>query len=707
MAEINSFPIQTKVFADLDTLNRATLNLSDYSLVYDDNVGVWKVIEENEKRKFSTFIFPTTLSVQTTNLVEDLDFPVYLRVEETGYKLYKVVNFIARPGDIPMDNGFTAALQIERDYVLVDTVSDISNMLSRASVGDVIETKGCLSIGDGGNGVFDIVASTSLPVDGYSVIGSGPYAVLRFTNGIVNPEQFGAKGDGVTNDYDAIQRAINFCKNKGRGVVGLQAKNYISNSELKINASNIGLVGIGGIQSLITRTNGSYGNTLTISADDPTAETIFDVTLANVKFNSTAAMTSDAHVKIVEAAYCTLRDLSIQNGFIGWHSKGLRASTIDTIHIRSGQLYASIQAGSRFCLIEDSPRALSTSENVEVFMSNFNFTTNGGFYIERGLEIKEADGFWFSNGHIRGAATSNGYLNCQDTPQLLGLKFDNVWFDGGTSICLDIGGDTTNYFGMVELTGCTFTGGTLHAVRVSNGCDLEFLNVTGGHTGYIDGQISWNLLGGKVIDITGHTFNTLNVVNAAAASAVSIGGTCESVNITGGSIYRSPNLEYGIVNNTSASLGVHSVTFKDFSASAKEIELVDKTAIFSSTGCTTNRTGSGGYVTGNTRSGEINNVANDTAVFVDLGEILGATMSVALKFNVNSSGFVAFETSDPSTILKIAGGANLSVTTGVLTGTTGAVGQLTVSITDSGRVYFENRTGVTRNIVWKMLNRDL
>ena len=63
------------------------------------------------------------------------------------------------------------------------------------------------------------------------------------------------------------------------------------------------------------------------------------------------------------------------------------------------------------------------------------------------------------------------------------------------------------------------------------------------------------------------------------------------------------------------------------------------------------------------------------------------------------SGVVAYWTVSgfTGTTALIGAGANFDVTTGVLTGTTGAVGKLTVSV-NQGTIYIENRTGASRKV---------
>lgn len=91
--------------------------------------------------------------------------------------------------------------------------------------GMFVKTKGYYSIGDGGESEYIIVNDDTLVEDGGSIhtLSNGLRARL-LENDIVSPEQFGAYGDGIHDDYQAIQNAINFIDG---GVVELQSKTYI------------------------------------------------------------------------------------------------------------------------------------------------------------------------------------------------------------------------------------------------------------------------------------------------------------------------------------------------------------------------------------------------------------------------------------------------------------------------------------------------
>lgn len=83
-------------------------------------------------------------------------------------------------------------------------------------VNSILSTKGFSSPNDGGAAAYIISADTisGLRVDSVSQIRlpNGLFCIL-YHNGTIRWEQFGAKGDSVTNDQDAFTRAINFIRN--------------------------------------------------------------------------------------------------------------------------------------------------------------------------------------------------------------------------------------------------------------------------------------------------------------------------------------------------------------------------------------------------------------------------------------------------------------------------------------------------------------
>ena len=80
-----------------------------------------------------------------------------------------------------------------------------------ANVGDVVQTLGYFSSGDGGDNLYEIVAAGTGTDDGGTFInlaGSGHQAKGLFPGGTVNVRQFGAVGNGVADDTAAVQATI-------------------------------------------------------------------------------------------------------------------------------------------------------------------------------------------------------------------------------------------------------------------------------------------------------------------------------------------------------------------------------------------------------------------------------------------------------------------------------------------------------------------
>jgi len=104
-------------------------------------------------------------------------------------------------------------------------------------------------------------------------------------------------------------------------------------------------------------------------------------------------------------------------------------------------------------------------------------------------------------------------------------------------------------------------------------------------------------------------------------------------------------------------------------------------------------------------SGQIT-IADDAVFSATLGETYGSIVEVTSAGQLAESGAMIFETTGTATSAIVWGGADFEVTTGVLAGTTGTDVKTTVSITDAGVLYIENRNGNTRSYRFKVTHRQ-
>lgn len=111
-----------------------------------------------------------------------------------------------------------------------DTVASMKQATNLTN-GSYARTLGYYSINDDGGTTYKITSTESQ--DEYQeVLNNGLYATL-INNDVINVKQFGAKGDGINDDTQAIQNAINYCKKSisnnmtGNSVISISGGKYL------------------------------------------------------------------------------------------------------------------------------------------------------------------------------------------------------------------------------------------------------------------------------------------------------------------------------------------------------------------------------------------------------------------------------------------------------------------------------------------------
>lgn len=187
---------------------------------------------------------------------------------------------------------------------------NVSSMVSSTylQVGMTVQTLGYYTSGDGGGNFYEIVASSTGTVDGGSFIdlsGISGQAEGIFPTGFVNVRQFGATGDGVTNDLSFINNATSY----GDLVFFPKGVYYVDNgSGASTNFANKGTGNYVSERNLLARTG------VTCFGEGPST-----VILLERRSNSFIALLDPSATSLTEekVSGCVWKDMKIDGDYDG------------------------------------------------------------------------------------------------------------------------------------------------------------------------------------------------------------------------------------------------------------------------------------------------------------------------------------------------------------------------------------------------------
>jgi hypothetical protein len=364
---------------------------------------------------------------------------------------------------------------------------------------------------------------------------------------IFSVKDFGAVGDGVTNDRTAIQAAINAAGAAGGGEVYFPAGTYLLNSGISWTSNFVHLVGAGqGATKIVA--NFATGNVISVGSSVAVTST---PSIKKMSFRSNVVRTSGAGILFTQTFNGSIDDVTFDNDspsnyYIDIQIDGYADNFINSLNrvvCRGNNAYAAIVIGQNGSVVQD------------VFISN---TVIGGHSF--GIIAYNLSGLYMND--IDVIQCSTGFLSYPGVGQYCsGFFLNGVLCDGCTTNGWQIytnGGDCTIWV----MTNCegNYNGTTTShsGLVISPGAGtIDGINLVN-HQAVLNSGDGILLLGGTNITISNPQCASNSTASSSAKHGIEIAAGVSYFSVMGGSsgaaFSRAGNTQgYGVLVNTGAS----------------------------------------------------------------------------------------------------------------------------------------------------------
>ena len=346
----------------------------------------------------------------------------------------------------------------------------------------------------------------------------------------INIKDYGAKGDGVTDDTIAIKNAINYAETliNDRMVDGatiyFPSGKYNISETLNIRKSGISIKG------------------------DSISTTLKDIGLNNYLFN----FEGDLSLYRISLSNLTLSSNNQQKKLIKIN-KMINSQFENLIINNSYDCFEIINAGKVFfrniVFSQDitttiSRYAFDITEGSDVHFTDIQIFANAVPTLPNSLIIRSCDGLYFNNSHWHGTIL----IQPNDNKTLASIFFNNCYFDRGNSSCLEIGGSTTNPYRNFMFSNCYFRDCN-RGVTISTTSIVELIQFTG--CSFTQNKKDGVFINSntKNVIFNGCSFADNNVNNTSTGSHIT--NTGQYITINNCQFVRGGNNGYGVLSTGS------------------------------------------------------------------------------------------------------------------------------------------------------------
>ena len=514
-------------------------------------------------QRYTNFIASTTATNSTLTVLSNASCVVYIAGTLGAATLYS--DNAATP--TPLANPFLSSATGMIDFyaangrydVVVSKVGYLTVTISDIELDDLLAPSGSNSVG-------------YLPA-GASAVATTVQTKLRES---VSVKDFGAVGDGFTDDTAAIQLAITAGAGKE---LYFPAATYIISSALTIVSANTRLVG-DGFGTVIKNTS-LTGHALKFFPNNTTATSVFlnSCGIADMQIYSAVNKTAGAGVYALQCNGFRLDRVQITN-----HPEGLLVSggqlnvfNAPTIFASSAVLTGAPVANSqavRFCEAPIDGGLYQNCYTCEVT----NIQVGANRCLDKSIRIESCDGLHITNGYISAAYSDEVFIKVVTAAQYVAnLAFENVYLDGVGMAAAPVNRNGINFpaSALGNVFSVSFNNGFIgnysgkgvvcseNVYQVSFTGGTKFANIDNWAIDFVGSNTTTELIvdACQFRDVGEVTVTTGGVSVSTVASVVITGNTFSGIGNTGASaISTSGTNNYGVIENNAFYLNTVNVT---------------------------------------------------------------------------------------------------------------------------------------------------
>ena len=331
--------------------------------------------------------------------------------------------------------------------------------LATLQAGQFVETGGYYTKGDAGQAKYLIVAAQAADEKGDHTLANGTVAVLQVDGG-VDVKQFGAKGDGITDDILPIQAAVNTVHAAGGGIVKVPEGHFITTTYIKLldnvyidgdgYGSHINNIAVSGFSKVVIA-SGNLG--------DPTnGNSMFD----EVSYDIDSVNTGDFEITFItptDVNQFSVDDIVCLQSFEQWpaivgrsHGKYLHQNIVTKI--------TGSTLSFRYAVTDDYPSSAGNRPIIQKISGNINGYDGNPFFMgkncgAKNLRLTQAIGL-----------TSGWYALF---PSGINQHYDNISMDNCSSL---VGSNNLSFSSFKKLQG-SFEAGAIDLSEFQNNVTVD------------------------------------------------------------------------------------------------------------------------------------------------------------------------------------------------------------------------------------------